>query len=369
VHRNIQISGGLLASIMVIFMQVSQLLYLPTTLIKHAGQEAWLAVIISGAGGALIGLFAIMVALRHPTWMPAQMGRQVMGRWLGGLMGLIYGGFILWIYVLVLRDIIDFVEIVLLRGTPGLVIAGLMAIATLYAAWEGLESIARISFVVTVAMVVSVTVIPLLIFPEVNVLHFDPFLWQGLRSVFRAGAEGLPWFGESLIVMTLVPALKEPPKAYRWFLVGATVATVLLAIMIAVTTMVFGPDLSARFTYPVYYLAQQVTISRSIERIEVILITVWISGMFVKLAMCLYAAATAVGHSFGLRSHRWPAIILMVAAVALTHLWRSSLDLAYMTMTRGWMLSTLALQIGIPAVLLVASLLHSAFQRKGATHA
>lgn len=299
----------------------------------------------------------------------AQTARYLMGKWLGGAVGLLYAAFFVWTYVLALRQIVDFTQIMLLPGTPNWVIAALMAVVVLYAVWEGIEVSARVAFQVLVAIAVAVLILPVLLYPEIRAIQIEPFLWRGMPAVGDAAWLVAPWFGESLIALTLVQYLKNRRAAYRWLLIGLVMATFLLTVLVALGTLVFGPDLPGRFIYPLYMVVQEISVARFIERIEVVLITVWLSGMFIKLSLCQYASAEAVSHVFGLNTHRSPAVVLAVVSVLIQEMFTGTLDAFHLTTSPAFVVTMITIEIAIPLILLVASLLRRASQRKGSSHA
>lgn len=357
--RRIQISGGLLASLLTIFGEGSQILYLPSALFKVVGQEAWLAMFLGNAGGSLVGLLGIAACMRYPGLMPGQIARRALGKWLGGAVSLLYGAFFVWIYILVLRDLLDFAQIVLLPETPVWVLCLLVILPVLYMSWEGLEPIARVCFAIFVVKGLSVLLIPLLVSKEYSRLQLDPFLYHGWGALLRSVGEVVPWSVECLIVMSLVPNLRRGAKAYRWFALGMAGATAIVALLMIPTALAFGPDLAARFTYPVYALVQMIMIGRTIERIEMVLVIIWLFGILIKMCLCLYAGAAAWSHAFGDDSrYRKAAILATSIGALLTALWSGPLDLMAMTRTRVWSLGTIAVAVGLPLLLWLASLRH-----------
>lgn len=362
-------SGGLFACMLCSFAFAATIVLLPSALLKLAGQSAWLAVVLGGGAGVLIGLFAVHVALRDPRMSATQSARFLMGKWLGGAVGLLYAAFFMWVYALSLRQIVDFTQLMLLPGTPNRVIATLMAIVVLYTVWEGIEVTARVSFQVLVALSLAMITLPLLLYPEIRVIQVEPFLWRTAPAVSHAAWLVTPYFGETVIAMTFVQYLKSPRVAYRWFLFGVGGALLLLTLVVTLGALVFGPDLPGRFVYPTYMLVQQIAVARFIERIEIILILVWLSAMFVKLAMCQYAASEAVSHTLGLGTHRWVAVVLAILGVLLQDLFEGTLDAFNLQISPAFIVTTIAVQVSIPLLVLIASLLRSARKRKESAHA
>lgn len=358
-----------MASLLTLFCEGSQLLYLPVALFTMAGQGAWFALLLGNAAASLVGLLGIVVGQRFPGLMPAQIARQVLGKWLGGLVGFLYGAFFVWVYALALRDLVDFSQIVLLPETPAWVLTLLVALPVLYMAWEGLEPVARVAFALVVAKVAAVLLIPLMVSKEFSVMQVEPLLYHGFGSVLRSSAAVLPWSVESLVVMSMAPNLRPGARASRWFLLGMGGATLLLLVLIVSTSLVFGPDLAGRFTYPVYTMVQMVMVGRTIERIEMVPVSIWLFGILLKLTICLYAAASAWSNALGGdRRYRKMAVLATAVGALMTALWSGPMDVMTMTQTRVWTITTVAFAFSWPLLLLVASFLRRPRQEPGDLH-
>lgn len=366
----VRISGGLLACLLAVYIPIAQYLFLPAPLVKTAGQEAWLALLLAGISGTLVaGLPAVWVCVRHPGQGLAGIARKLLGTWAGGVVSLIYTGLITYIYGLCLRDIVDFSQMILLPGTPGLAIVLLFAAICLYGAWHGLEPVVRVAFQTLIFMVVTAGVVPAFQLREISIKNVDPFLYRGLGAVFSAGFTALPWYTEVISIMGVVPHLKHPRNAYKWLIIGMGAAVLPLSLITLHITLTLGSDLPGRFLYPVYYVTQLISVAKILERIEVLLVIVFLVGMFIKASLYLFIAAETTAETFGLKHHHWPAMVLTAAGVVIAHLWGSTLNLLYWEGGQVSVLTRLVIEIGIPALLLTASLIRQAMQGQGSAHA
>lgn len=356
-NRRIQISGGMLASLMLVFTLFPALSFLPATLIRVTGQGAFLAAIIGNLVASIPGLLGIALCQRFPGLMPGEILRKVGGRWFGGLLGLLYALFFVWVYGLNIADLIDFAQVVLLPETPALVFAFLIGGSALYIAWEGLEPIARIGFAMLGPLLASLLFLPPSLVKEIDLLQIDPAFYHGVGAILRASAYVIPWFTETLVVTSLVPNLRPGDRPYRWYMVGIGITTLSFAMTILLTTLVFGPNLSARFTYPTFSMLQLITLGRTLGRLEMIVTSIWIGAVFVKLALCLYAAASAFAHSLGKDSlFRKMALLVSVGGFLITKLWAGPLPRMYMSRTWTWILGTIGFTLLWPALALLLSL-------------
>nr|PZN38992.1 MAG: hypothetical protein DIU70_10100 [Bacillota bacterium] len=159
------------------------------------------------------------------------------------------------------------------------------------------------------------------------------------------------WFGEALIFGFLLPYLQNPARDGRWALYGYSLAVAILAVVASLCTTVFGPELTARLSYPTYALVQQIRIGEFLERTEIVLVGIWIMGMFVKVGLCLLAAGLAARHSAGIPFTPWSVAAQVIAALALTQLWPSFNSQASWAVS-GLTPTVLPIQLGIPLLLL-----------------
>lgn len=321
------ISGGLYAGLLTIYLHVAQLLFLPSALMRYAGQEAWIAVVLNGLYAAALGLVAAWSAERYRGQGPVQAARTALGRWGAVPFALLYCGFFTWLLSLVLRNVRDFVEIVLLQGTPGLVIVVMLGAITLYAVWSGLESVARLNVMVVLGVIAASIALIVLPFKEYSILHLEPFLFHGMGSVVQASSQALAWSGEVVLVLTLVPHLQPGENVSRWTLIGVGGATAVLTNVLLLESFTFGPILPTRLIFPTFELFRIINLAHIVERVELVLVVLWITGMVMKTSLCLYAASEAVSEAVGLKSHRWAGVILTIVAVALTEIWQGALNL------------------------------------------
>lgn len=362
--RRIQISGGLYACLLFCQLTITAVLLLPAPQIRFAGQEAWLTVITGALFGLVPTLIGVYVCVRHPGQGPAKIARTVLGKWLGGLISLIYAAFALFIFSVVLRDLYDFLVGVLLSRTPGWVLVSGMGAVVLYGIWAGLEPLARVSFQVVVALVGGMLLLQVLSIREYSILQREPFLFRGLGAILQGALLPGSWLSEGVFAMSLVPHMKHPRQAFRWTLVAFGGATLMLGTMVLNTALVLGPDLPSRLVYPTFTLSELVNLGAAVERLEVLIVIIWTSGIFTMLGLCLLAASTATSETLGLKHHRVPAAVLAVVGAWLVRLWPSPLDLvAYGTSDLRLVIHD-SLLFGIPLLLLAGSLVHSARKRR-----
>jgi spore germination protein KB len=360
---SLRISSQQLICLLAIFTQIASLLFLPASMAQEAGPDAWLAVLIGIAAGTLpVALPLGLLARRHPHVNFCKLAEACVGRWPGKLACLLLGGFSLFVCSLVLRNIMDFSAIALLPGTPMLVVGGLVVITIAYAAYSGAEVIARLAALVLLLCLIAFFSMGLGLANELQPLRVQPLLGHGFMPVLRAAWPLTGWTAEYIVVAPFVPMVRRPQKALGAMLWGNGLAALILTGLVAWCLMVFTPALTLKFTYPTYSLARQVSVGQFLERLELGLLTVWLSGMVVKAATCLWSAALCTAGTLGIKNTAYIGPVLAVAALGLTTVWPSEMAQAAFSVHQ-WTPLMLPFEFGLPLVLLIGSWLRAGSRR------
>jgi spore germination protein KB len=360
---SIRISSQQLVCLLAVYTQIAAVLFLPASMAHEAGPDAWLAVLVGITAGTLpVALPLGILARRHPHTGFCQLAEVCLGRWPGKLACLLLLAFSLFICSLVLRNIMDFSAIALLPGTPMLVVGALLVVTIAYAAYSGAEVIARLAALVLVLCLVSFVAMGLGLVNELQPLRVQPLLGHGLMPVLRAAWPLTGWTAEYIVIAPFVHMVARPQKALPAILWGNGLAAVILTGLVAWCLMVFTPALTLKLTYPTYSLARQVSVGQFLERLELGLLTVWLSGMVVKAATCLWSAIALAGGVLGVKKYYYFAPFLAAAALGLTQIWPSEMAQASFSI-HLWSPLTLPFTFGLPLLLLLGSWLRAGAKR------
>ena len=87
-------------------------------------------------------------------------------------------------------------------------------------------------------------------------------------------------------------------KAYAIWLVFSCIILCLLNMAI---TGCFGPDLTARLSRPFFALVRSIVFFRTVERVEALMVSLWLFPDFLMVALVLYCAQFCLRLSFGVK--------------------------------------------------------------------
>jgi spore germination protein KB len=147
-----KISPGQLAALIFLFEMGTALV---VSLGLKAEKDAWLAILLGLAGG--VALFGVYVSLyrRYPELPFTAYAREILGRWIGLPLGLLYILFFIYGAARDLRDGADLLISSVLDQTPLVAVSAIMILIAGYVLHKGIEVLARtaqIYFAVIIAI-------------------------------------------------------------------------------------------------------------------------------------------------------------------------------------------------------------------------
>lgn len=271
---------------------------------KFAHHRAWLSIIPS----AITGYWSVWVMLelsrRHPGKSITEYSMDIVGKWLGRCFGVIIM-FQMFIYTTkVASESMTFISMYTLPRTPKPVILGLFIVACGIATWGGLEVIARCAETFIPILVLFICFVFIALIPSMHPSYVRPILgpyW--MQTVFQAAIVPSAWFGEFLVLGFLLPFVDNYKKIRRHCYGWVLILLIFVTVTALQSTMVAGP-LIEKLTYSYYITARYISLGDFFERIDPLIVSIWMYGMVIKEAICLFALALSVVHLFNLSDHR-----------------------------------------------------------------
>ena len=217
---------------------------------------------------------------------PGRGGRFVLsllGAWL-----LVYAGF-------VLRSGADRFIVTVYPDTPAAFFVLTMAAAALAAAFAPLRGAARCArlFLPPVALVLALVLgaaLPRL--RRENLLPLGPSAFGGLFVGTLGALDVLVWAVGALCL--LLPETKKGAASFGRLLRPLAAGSLLLALLGLCLVGCFGAPLTGELSWPFFSLVRSLVFFRSVERIEALVVALWIFPDFLIAALFLRAARRAL---------------------------------------------------------------------------
>ena len=263
---------------------------LPALPARLAGQGAWLSVLIALPAAVLYGLFLWRFSHRRlPGENLRALWQRAAGPRAGDVLLAAVGLWLLFYAAFTLRAGAErLIETVYPRSHRALFIVPLGALAAIAAARDA-RRLARMAKLVLPLLVGAIALTLCFALPG---LESSALLPLPERSVsLLAGA--LPTFDAALLVLTILYFLTDAlrgPARYRAVAVRILLLGSLLALLVAVTVGCFGPALTSRLTQPYFSLVRKLVLFENLERMEALLVTLWLFSDFLLVSALLLLA-------------------------------------------------------------------------------
>jgi len=338
-----------------LFMILSGFLFGSTVILapaKGAKNDAWLAVLIGGAGGTLLmGIYAALATL-NPSKTLVDILRERLGKVFGNIFAILYIWYFIHLASLVLRDFGEFICTVTFPETPMIVVIGLFAAVLVYVINGGIEVIGRLSELLVPLIPLLVFIISLSVITVHDFTAFLPILENGMIPVLNAAFSfiSLP-FGETVAFLMLFVHLNEKKKLSKIVLVSAVISTVMGIVVFLRDIFVLGSDLMSRSTF-VPHLTSLLIPGLNVEPLVDINLLI---GGGVKTSICIYAAAQGICQVAGIEDYRKLTGAIATFCVVLS-VWEYENLLEMVNWAeKVWPYYSIPFQIAIPLLLLLLS--------------
>lgn len=271
---------------------------------KFAHHRAWISMFPAGITGIWSIFVMTELSRRHPGKSIVEYSMDILGKWLGRVFGIVI---LLQVFVYttkVASESMTFVTMFALPRTPKWVVLSLFLLACGIAAWGGLEIIARCAETFVPILILFFVIVFIFLIPNMHPTYARPILgpyW--LQTVFQAAIVPSAWFGEFMVLGFLLPFLNDTTKLRRRSFGWLLILVLFVSAVALQSTMVAGP-LTEKLTYSYYITARYISLGDFFERIDPVIVSIWMYGMIIKEAICLFVAALAVVHLFQLSDHR-----------------------------------------------------------------
>lgn len=284
----------------------------PQTFAEGADTGAWLAAILSALGSLLIFWVAVLLMRKFPEQSLVEVTEQVLGKFLGTLVNLIYAGVFFVTVVLFNREFGEAMLAATLPQAPISVVIGFFAFGSLCTLFFNLETLARTARLVTPFIVAGFAVLVLAVLPQVHLYYYTPVLGGGIQNIVMEGLVKRSMIFEGLLAALLLPACQGWQHMRKAGFYAVLAGGAVLVVFVTVYEGVFTIHMAKEEALPIYVLARAIDLGRFFQRVESIFLMAWGMVGFIKLAVSIYAGSLILSKIFKLPDYR---PILLVSAL------------------------------------------------------
>lgn len=290
-----QVSGTEMGALLFMFLFGSSFTLPMAAVAKH---DAWLSILLALAAGTCLAWLYAHLCQSYPGRTIIEITEQLLGKWTGKGIGLLYAWYSFHLGVLVLKNFTVLISSVGLTKTPTFVSALPLLAIMLWVTIQGLDVLGRCAVVLLAFIVLEIVVSVILLSPDFHFEYLLPLFDQGWPPVVKGALESTSFpFGETVLFAFVLPKLSTPSRAVKTT-VGFTLAAGLLLWIGQTRNLLVLGDLVSNLIYPTYSAYQYVSIADFIERIEPMVFMTEVTSVFVKLSICFYVTTLALSQVF-----------------------------------------------------------------------
>ena len=292
--------------------------FLPKFVAQEAKQDAWIAVILGTIMALVyINLFLIL-GLKYPNKTIIQYSTDILGKPLGKFVGFLY--FYMYFYIAygVTRQLGEIFAISFIPRAPATGYAIVTTIVAAYAVYKGLEVIARLNQLMLPLGLGALLFIALINLPEMDVSNFLPILYNGVYPSIKGSLLIQAWLLETIVILQFIPYIKEK----HLIRTSVNISTIILGLSLQIGTLTIGVfgTLTEFFLFPALQYVRYASIGEYIHNLDIVLVVVWIAGIFIKIALAFYAAVHSLAQLTGAKSYKYYIFPLGVLLVVLSQI-------------------------------------------------
>lgn len=264
-----------------------------------AKQDLWISILLA----ITVAIPALLVFGKLATMHPGKHLFQIFDISFGKTIGTIISMFYILMFPhvgsLAIRDITEFIRVVVLHETPQYFSAIWVALLSIYMVKSGFEVFARWTNFTIFIVLFIIMALMLFATPHLDFLNILPVLNNGWKPVIDSAISYYAFpFAEVVVFLTLFNNLNENKKTYSVFLKGVLIGGFILLNITVQNILLLGfPNLSQIY-FSSYIAKTLISIGGFLERVEVTsAVMIFVTGV-PKVAVYLFAVCIGISHLF-----------------------------------------------------------------------
>lgn len=276
--------------------------FLPALVAQQAGRDSWFSVIIGTIISIIIVNIFISLALKYPDKTFVEYSCDILGKPLGKLAGGIFLYYIFIIACISTRNLGEIFVIAFNPKTPIAVFIITIILLAAYAVGKGIETISRMNEILLPVGIMVLIGISALNFKELDFNYFLPIMYDGIIPPLRGSILIQAWMIETIIILQLMPFLKDKKKIRSS--VTASLVVVGLGLQIGVLIIALFGLATKFFMFPALEFVRYASFGENFRGIDITIMSVWLGGAFIKISAFTYIFIMGLAQLINIKSHK-----------------------------------------------------------------
>ncbi|GMQ56360.1 endospore germination permease [Vallitalea sediminicola] len=347
-----KISYKQLISIIVMTISPTAILYLPTLTYKEAKQDGWISILLVTVYAVFIAYIIINLNKMFEGKTIIQYSEAIVGKYAGKVISFLYCILYIHLNATVIREFSEVLAGPFMPETPLLFFTIGIMLPSIFGVYKGIEVIGRTAQIIFPIFIGAVLIIILLGINDMDFSRLQPILAEGYKPILKGASRQISWFSQTIILTIIMPFINIPKKAGKMTYIAIVIVSLLIVLVNISIVITFGEEVEL-MNYPFLSFARYISAVEFIERLDSIIMFLWIGGVFIKIAVLHYCAVIAISQLFNVKDYRILSIPVGAMLIILSNtLWGSLTELKESIKLINIPFNTMV-QAGIPTVLIV----------------
>jgi len=353
-----KISGTQLVWIIVTTQVIVTMGLMISPTIAISQQDAWISMLVGGGIGVALTYIVVRLSVLHPGQTLAQFSQTLLGKWLARI--IVFPYLIAWysLTAAILRSFADFLHLVLVDRTPIWIIVVLLASLISYMTYSaGITGIGRYCEMVGPLIILVLIGTFILNVGNVDWHYLLPvYVDSGWLNILKGSLDPAFWFSGPFVLLVIVAFMQSPQKALRKSMLGVAITVSMVFTGTLMVISVFGPNLSSKLKSSYFLYVRTIDILNFIQNLDVLVMFIWIFGVFAELSLYLFIASYETARFLGVKDWRkvvWFSVLTVsVIAVLIPN---ESVIKSFLKLWSSWVYPIYG--IGIPVMLWIITII------------
>lgn len=275
------------------------------------------------------------------------------GKIIGNILGILYIWYFFHLGSLVVRSFGDIINTVSMPETPIIFPVMIVVLVCILISKYGIEVMGSWAETVLIFIIITISIVIILVAKDMDFNNLKPILGKGLKPILKEIPLAFTFpFGEIVIFTTVFTNVKGKEKL-KPYTVGLLIAGFIGLLLYLTTILVIGETLAQQEYFPGFTAVSQINVGKFIQRVEILVPSVFIFGGVIKTSMCIIATSKGIAKLFHYRNYRF-----IVAPVSFMMLNVFKLNFNNVFEMRKWVFEifpiySLPFQVIIPIILYI----------------
>ncbi|MEW9702112.1 endospore germination permease [Paenibacillus sp. SI8] len=272
-------------------------------LIRVSEIDAWFSYLLSIFYVFLIAAFFGYMAKLFPARNIFEISMLLLGRAGGTIVNLLMLFHFWESTVLDVSSMSRFTYTLLLHNTPIEILILVPCLLLIYFGRTSIEIIARVNDLFYPLFVIVTLLMPLLLANEFHLPLITPVLTMPFQNIASGNILALGNTGDIFILGAFLHTVYNAKQFRSSIRHGSMLGIFLFTLVIFLVLIVLGPNMPANFIYPGYNLVQMIHVTDFLDRVDLVLLTIWLPTLAGKYIVAYLAILIGINSMMNQRDY------------------------------------------------------------------